>query len=62
MSSGLKTDQKDPAAALVRPLSIKKLALIGAGKIGEALLSSMLGAQLVPVSRVVATDADPPRG
>jgi len=40
---------------------IKKLALIGTGKLGEALLSSMLGAQLVPVSHVVATDADPPR-
>jgi pyrroline-5-carboxylate reductase len=40
---------------------IRKLALIGTGKLGEALLSSMLGAQLVPVSHVVATDADPPR-
>ena len=61
MSSGTKVDRKDSAAALLRPLPVKKLTLIGAGKIGEALLSSILGAQLVPVSRVVATDADPPR-
>jgi pyrroline-5-carboxylate reductase len=61
MSSGTKVDGKDSAAALLRPLPVKKLTLIGAGKIGEALLSSILGAQLVPVSRVVATDADPPR-
>jgi len=61
MSSGTKVDGKDSAAALLRPLHVKKLTLIGAGKIGEALLSSILGAQLVPVSRVVATDADPPR-
>lgn len=40
---------------------IRKLAVIGTGKIGEALLSSMLGAQLISVSHVVATDADPPR-
>lgn len=40
---------------------IRKLALIGTGKLGEALLSSMLGAQLLPVGHVVATDVDPPR-
>jgi len=40
---------------------IRKLAVIGTGKLGEALLSSMLGAQLIPVSHVVATDAEPPR-
>ena len=61
MTSGAKIDRKDPVATVARPLPIKKLALIGAGKIGEALLSSMLSAQLLPVSRVVATDADPPR-
>jgi pyrroline-5-carboxylate reductase len=61
MNSAVRTDRKEPITTLVRPLPIKKLALIGTGKIGEALLSSMLGAQLVPVSRVVATDADPPR-
>ena len=42
-------------------LPVKRLALIGAGKIGEALLSGVLSSQLVPVSHVVATDADPPR-
>ncbi|MBI4164259.1 MAG: NAD(P)-binding domain-containing protein, partial [Acidobacteria bacterium] len=40
---------------------VKKLTVIGTGKLGEALLSSMLGAQLVPVSHVVATDAEAPR-
>ncbi|MBZ5516565.1 MAG: pyrroline-5-carboxylate reductase [Acidobacteriia bacterium] len=61
MRSAAKTDHKDPTGTLLRPLPVRKLALIGAGKIGEALLSSMLGAQLISVSRVVATDADPPR-
>ncbi len=60
MSSGTKADSKDPTA-LLRPLPVKKLTLIGAGKIGEALLSSILGAQLIPVSHVTATDADKPR-
>ena len=40
---------------------VRKLTVIGTGKLGEALLSSMLGAQLVPVTHVVATDADAPR-
>ena len=40
---------------------VKKLAVVGTGKLGEALLSSLLGAQLVPVSYVVATDADASR-
>lgn len=39
----------------------KKLALIGAGKLGEGLLSGMLGSQLVPVSHVEATVAHQPR-
>ncbi len=39
----------------------KKLALIGAGKLGEGLLSGMLGSQLVPVSQVEATVAHQPR-
>ncbi len=29
---------------------VKKLALIGCGKLGEGLLSGMLGSQLVPVA------------
>src|SRR5487761_1713320 len=36
---------------------VKKLAVIGAGKLGEGLLSGVLGSQLVPVGRVVATVA-----
>ena len=39
----------------------KKLALIGAGKLGEGLLSGMLGSQLVAVSHVEATVAHQPR-
>jgi pyrroline-5-carboxylate reductase len=42
-------------------IRVKKLALVGAGKIGEALLSGILSSQLVPVSNVVATDAEPTR-
>jgi pyrroline-5-carboxylate reductase len=34
---------------------IRKLALIGAGKLGEALLTGMLGSQFVPLNRVEAT-------
>src|SRR5579883_2244672 len=41
--------------------SVKRLAVIGAGKLGEGLLSGVLGSQLVPVSRVVATVAHQPR-
>ena len=40
---------------------VRKLAVVGTGKLGEALLSSILGAQLIPVSHVVATDAEAPR-
>jgi len=40
---------------------VKKLTVIGTGKLGEALLSSMLGAQLVPVGHVVTTDAEATR-
>ncbi len=42
-------------------IGTKKLALIGAGKLGEGLLSAMLSSQLVPVGRVVATVAHQPR-
>ena len=38
-----------------------KLALIGAGKLGEGLLSSLLASQLVPAERVAATVAHQPR-
>jgi len=40
---------------------IKKLAVIGAGKLGEGLLSGILGSQLVPASHVVATVGHQPR-
>jgi pyrroline-5-carboxylate reductase len=40
---------------------VRKLALIGAGKLGEGLLSGILASQLVPVGRVEATVAHQPR-
>src|SRR5579872_3407519 len=40
---------------------IKKLALIGCGKLGEGLLSGMLGSQLIPVENVEVTVAHQPR-
>lgn len=39
----------------VLPGHIKKLALIGAGKLGEGLLTGILGSQFIPVSHVEAT-------
>jgi pyrroline-5-carboxylate reductase len=44
-----------------RRMRIKKLALIGTGKLGEGLLSGILGSQLIPPSRVTATVAHQPR-
>ena len=41
--------------------SLRKLALVGAGKLGEGLLSGILGTQLAPVNRVAATVAHQPR-
>jgi len=49
------------AASKAHHSRFKKLALIGAGKLGEGLLSGMLGSQLVPVSHVEATVAHQPR-
>jgi pyrroline-5-carboxylate reductase len=43
------------------PAEIKKLAIIGAGKLGEGLLAGVLGSQLAPVSHVNATVAHQPR-
>jgi pyrroline-5-carboxylate reductase len=37
---------------------VKKLALIGCGKMGEALLSGILGSQLIPVGQVETTVAE----
>ncbi len=42
-------------------IPVKKLALIGAGKLGEALLSGILGSRLVSAARVEATVAHAPR-
>ncbi len=43
------------------PTQIKKLALIGAGKLGEGLLSALLQSQVLPPARVEATVAHPSR-
>jgi pyrroline-5-carboxylate reductase len=56
MKTGTDTTHKGTHAG--RDLHVKKLALVGAGIIGEALLSGILSSQLVPVTHVVATDAD----
>lgn len=61
MSALVKTERKGSPALRDQQLPVKKLALIGAGKLGEALLSGILSAQLIPVGRVQATDADPTR-
>ncbi len=42
-------------------LHVKKLALVGAGKLGEGLLSGMLGSQFIPAAHVEATVAHQPR-
>ncbi len=59
MKTGTDTTHKGTHAG--RDLHVKKLTLVGAGKIGEALLSGILSSQLLPLTRVVATDADPTR-
>jgi pyrroline-5-carboxylate reductase len=61
MKPGTQTSQASAQAAKDRHSHIKKLALIGAGKLGEGLLSGILGSQLVPVGRVEATVAHQPR-
>jgi pyrroline-5-carboxylate reductase len=48
------------SAAQKNAVPVKKLALIGAGKLGEGLLAGLLGSQLVPVGRVAATVAHQP--
>ncbi|HZP02282.1 MAG TPA: pyrroline-5-carboxylate reductase [Terriglobia bacterium] len=55
------TSEKDSQAVRVAQTRVKKLAVIGAGKLGEGLLLGILGSQLVPVSRVEATVAHQPR-
>lgn len=57
----MKTKIERHAPASGRDAGVQKLALIGAGKLGEGLLSSLLASQLVPADRVVATVAHQPR-
>ncbi len=45
------TDTKAVRGARDFQSRVKKLALIGCGKMGEGLLSGMLGSQLIPVER-----------
>jgi pyrroline-5-carboxylate reductase len=60
---------KKEAEAIAAPSSaakksrdeIKKLALIGTGKLGEGLLSAMLQSQVIPTGRVECTVAHQPR-
>jgi len=44
-----------------RDSGVHKLALVGAGKMGEGLLSSLLASQLIPAGRVTLTVAHQPR-
>jgi pyrroline-5-carboxylate reductase len=55
------TETKHTHAASDFGHRVKKLALIGCGKLGEGLLSGMLGSQLIPVERVEATVAEEER-
>ena len=52
---------KSPIAPAEGQVRVKKLALIGAGKLGEGLLSGILGSQILPAARVTATAAHQPR-
>lgn len=52
---------KKSSSSKEHALQVKKLALVGAGKLGEALLSGILSSQLVPASRIEATVAHQPR-
>ena len=61
MRTEIETGQKDSQAARGAQTRVKKLAVIGAGKLGEGLLLGILGSQLVPVNRVEATVAHQPR-
>ncbi|MGH9357312.1 MAG: pyrroline-5-carboxylate reductase [Terriglobia bacterium] len=58
----MKTKTDSPKSAHVqKDAHVKKFAIIGAGKLGEGLLSGVLGSQLVPASHVVATVGHQPR-
>ena len=49
------------SAAKKSRAEVKKLALIGTGKLGEGLLSAMLQSQVIPTGRVECTVAHQPR-
>jgi pyrroline-5-carboxylate reductase len=55
--------KKSAQAAMTLHFRVKKLAVIGGGKLGEALLTGILGSQFVPVGCIEATVAvaDRPR-
>lgn len=57
----IRTDTTSSAAHAGKEAHIRKLALIGAGKLGEGLLSSILASQLIPVEKVQVTVAHQPR-
>jgi len=61
MKARAETTHKGAQAGKETPGHVKKLAVIGAGKLGEGLLSGLLSSQWVPVDRVVATVAHQPR-
>jgi len=61
MKIGIDGSGKSAHAGKELQSRVKKLALVGAGKLGEGLLSGMLSSQLVPAGRVVATVAHQPR-
>ena len=61
MKAGTDTTHKGAHVPKEQRIHVRKLALIGAGKLGEALLSGILSSQLVPLSHVVATDAEQTR-
>jgi pyrroline-5-carboxylate reductase len=61
MKAGTETTHKGAQAGKESRGHFKKLAVIGAGKLGEGLLSGLLSSQWVPVGRVVATVAHQPR-
>lgn len=56
------TSVRAASPSVAGPLSsVQRLAVVGAGKLGEGLLSGMLGSQLVAVGSVSATVAHQPR-
>ena len=61
MKAGTETTHKGAQAGKESHRPVKKLAVVGAGKLGEGLLSALLSSQWVPVNRVVATVAHQPR-